>query len=32
MSYQQKPNTGTLFLNTSKQSEKHKEFFHVFSF
>lgn len=25
MSYQQKPNTGTLFHNTSKQSEKHPD-------
>ena len=25
MTYQQKPNTGTLFHNTSKQSEKHPD-------
>ena len=25
MSYQQKPNTGTLFQNTSKQSDKHPD-------
>ena len=25
MTYQQKPNTGTLFANTSKQSDKHPD-------